>query len=63
MLTNRVEISNLYRGRSIDASYQVSVHLGKRLQRIFFQKSTNQRQELPIAAMFVNGSERNEHSL
>ena len=28
-----------------------------------FQKSTNQKQELPIAAMFVNGSGRNEHSL
>ena len=28
-----------------------------------FQKSTNQKQELPVAAMFVNGSGRNEHSL
>ena len=27
---------NLYRGPSIDASYQVSVHLAKRFQRIFF---------------------------
>jgi hypothetical protein len=24
---------------------------------------TNQKQELPVAAMFVNGSERNEQSL
>ena len=24
-----------------------------------FQKSTNQKQELPVAAMFVNGSEQN----
>ena len=28
-----------------------------------FQKSTNQKQELPMAAMFVNGSGRNQHSL
>ena len=28
-----------------------------------FQKSTNQKQELPVVAMFVNGSGRNEHSL
>jgi hypothetical protein len=26
------EMSNLYRGPSIDASYQVSVHLAKRFQ-------------------------------
>ena len=32
-LTNRVEMSNLYKGPSIDASYQVSVHLAKRFQR------------------------------
>ena len=29
----------------------------------FFQKLTNQKQELPVAAMFVNGSGRNEQSL
>ena len=38
LLTDRDEMSNLYRGPSIDASYQVSVHLAKRLQRrIFFR--------------------------
>jgi hypothetical protein len=26
-------------------------------------KSANQKQELPVVAMFVNGSGRNEHSL
>jgi hypothetical protein len=38
LLTDRDEISNLYRGPSIDASYQVSVHLTKRFQRrrLFF---------------------------
>ena len=28
-----------------------------------FQKQTNQKQELPVAAMFANGLERNEHSV
>ena len=27
------------------------------------KKLANQKQELPVAAMFVNGSGRNEHSL
>jgi hypothetical protein len=31
------EISNLYRGSSIDASYQVSVHLAKLFQRRRFK--------------------------
>jgi hypothetical protein len=51
------KMSNLYRGPSIDASYQVSVHLAMR-----FQKSSNQKQKLPVAAIFVNGSGRNEQS-
>ena len=33
MLTDRDEMSNVYRGPSIDASYQVSVHLA-----VVFQK-------------------------
>jgi hypothetical protein len=28
-----------------------------------FKKSANQKQELPVAAMFVNGSGRNEQTL
>ena len=32
-------------------------------RRRFFQKSTNQKQEMPVVAMFVNGSGRNEQSL
>ena len=31
---DRDEMSNLYRGPSIDASYQVSVHLAEGFQRI-----------------------------
>jgi hypothetical protein len=90
---------NRYRGPSIDASYQVSVHLAKRqflfpiglFLKIFssetawpnepnldrkhiwkvlckdcsfrFKKSTNKKQELLVAAMFVNGSGGNEQSL
>ena len=57
-------MSNLYRGPFIDALYQISVHLGQRFQRRrFFQKSTNQKQEWPVVAMFVNGSELYEQSL
>ena len=33
LLTNHGEMSNLYRGSSIDASYQVSVHFPKQFQR------------------------------
>jgi hypothetical protein len=39
LLTNRDKISNIYRGPSIDASYQVSVHLTKRFQRRKFKKN------------------------
>jgi hypothetical protein len=38
LLTDRDEMSNLHRGHSIDASYQVSVHLAKRFQRTSFFK-------------------------
>jgi hypothetical protein len=33
LLMDRDEMSNVYRGSPIDASYQVSVHLAKRFQR------------------------------
>jgi hypothetical protein len=56
-------MSILYRRPSIDASYQVLVHLGKRFQRRRFKKSANQKQELPVAAMFVNGLGQNVQSL
>ena len=57
------EMSSPYKGSSIDASYHVSLHLGRRFQKIFFFKSTNRKQELPVAAMLINGLGRNEHSL
>ena len=41
------EIINLYRGPSIDVSYQVSVHLAKRFQRrrLKCEKLTDDRQQ------------------
>jgi hypothetical protein len=57
-------MSNLYRGSSKDASYQVSVHLAKRLQRKrFFINQPIRKKNCLEAAMFVNGLELNEHSL
>jgi hypothetical protein len=38
LLIDRDEMSNLQRGHSIDASYQVSVHLAKQFQRRRFKK-------------------------
>jgi predicted GIY-YIG superfamily endonuclease len=63
LLTDWDRMSNLYRGLSIDVSYQISDHLAKRFQKRRFLESTNQKQELPVAAMFVNVSGQNEHSL
>jgi hypothetical protein len=48
-------MSILYRGPAIDASYQVSVHLAMRFRGEDFLNSANQKQELPMAAMFVDG--------
>ena len=62
LLTDQNEMINLSRGPSNDASYQISVHLAKRFERrSFFQKLTNQKQELPMPAMFANGTGRNAH--
>jgi hypothetical protein len=52
-------MSSLYRGPAIDVSYQVSVHLAKRFQRRRLKKSANQKQEMPMVAMFVDGSGQN----
>jgi hypothetical protein len=50
------EMSNLYRGPSIDASYQVSYYLPSDFKGKAVLESTNKKQELPVAAIFVNGS-------
>ena len=56
------EMSNLYRGPSIDASYQLSIHLSTRFQRRRCLKIDQQKQELPMVAMFVNITDRDETS-
>ena len=57
LLTDRDEMSIIYRGPSIDVSYQVSVHLAKRFQRRRYLKICQSETNLPVAAMFVNGSD------
>jgi hypothetical protein len=46
---DRDEINNLYRGPSIDASYQVSVHLAEGFQRrrLKYEKLTDDRRRTP----------------
>ena len=60
---DRDEMSTLYRGPPIDASYQVLVHLAKRFQMRRILKSAIQKQESPVVTMFVNELGRNEHYL
>jgi hypothetical protein len=47
-LTDRDKMSNLYRGPSIDASYQVSVHLAEGFQRkrLKCEKLTDDRRRM-----------------
>ena len=49
LLMDRDKMSNLYRGPSIDASYQVSVHLAEGLQRrrLKCEKLTDDGQQTP----------------
>ena len=49
LLMDRGEMSNLYRGPSIDASYQVSVHLAEGFQRrrLKCEKLTDDRRRMP----------------
>jgi hypothetical protein len=51
---------HFYRGPSIDASNKVLVYLAKRFQRRIFRNQPITKQELPVAAMFINRSGRNE---
>ena len=63
LLTDRDEMNILYRGppQMLPTKFRFIWQSGFRGED--FYKSTNQKQELPVAAMFVNGSGRNEHSL
>jgi hypothetical protein len=50
-------MSNLYRGPSIDASYQVSIHLGFQRRRSKYEKLTDdgfQKLTLPLARRAKN---------
>ena len=59
LLMDRDEMSNLYRGPPIDASYQVQVHLAKRFQRRRFFRNQSIRnknclpQMLPTKFQFI----------
>ena len=63
LLTDRDEISNLYRGlpKMLPTKLRFTWQNGFRGEE--FKKSANQKQESSVVAMFVNGSERNEQSL
>ena len=52
-----------YRGLPIDVSYQVSVHLAKRFQRRRFLEIDQLEKKLPVVAIFVNRTGRNEQSI
>ena len=61
---DRDKMSNLYREPSNRCFLPSFGSFGKAVsEENFFQKSTNQKQELSVVAMFVNGSGRNEQSL
>ena len=57
LLTDRDELSNLYRGLSIDASYQVLVHLAKEFQRrrLKCEKLTDDRRQVMAKAHIAFG--------
>ena len=58
-LTHRDEMCNLYRGPSIDASYQVSVHMARRFQRrrIFRNQPTRKNNCLWLPCLLTDRDE------
>jgi hypothetical protein len=55
---DRDKISNLYKGPSIDASYQVSVHLAERFQkrRLKYEKLTDNGRQVMAKAHIAFGN-------
>ena len=60
--TDQNEMSNTYRGPSIDASHQVSVHLAKQFQRRFLEIDQSETRTA-CGGMFISGWGRNEQSI
>jgi hypothetical protein len=52
--------NNINRGHSIDASYQVLVHLANQFQRRRFLEMDQLETRIAYGGLFVNASERNE---
>jgi hypothetical protein len=55
LLTDQDEMSNIYRGPSKDASYQVSVHLAKRFHRRRILKNSNKPKVRKPSCEHVDG--------
>ena len=56
---DRGEIGNLQRGPAIDASTKFRIIWPNSFRGEEFKKSPNQKQESPVAAIFVNGLGKN----
>ena len=63
LLTDQDKMSSLYRGHSIDASYQVSNHLTKQFQRRRYLDIDQSEKRIACDGQVFNGSGRNEQSL
>ena len=55
LLTDQDKMSNLYRGPSIDTSYQVSVHLAKQFQKRFIFRTRATRNK-NVCVTYLSGS-------
>jgi predicted GIY-YIG superfamily endonuclease len=63
LLTDWDRMSNLYRGLSIDVSYQISDHLAKRFQKRRFLEIDQSETRITCGGHALNVSGQNEHSL
>ena len=65
LLTDRDEMNNLYRRPSIDASYQVSVHLAQRFQRrrLKCEKLTDHGRQVMVKAHLAKGLHPEQHMM